>query len=488
MYESGARDPINDPLTELARLIGQRDSFVTPYREAPRRDSFAEEFRDLARDQPNDDPIPEEARNNLRDILAGARLNDSLNPPETNPHPDFDSAAPLAPDHHDDLFARRPVDDLSYADTTYDEQQIYTPQSEYGQVEAEQPLYGDDGQLIPGDTYPNEQFPAEVPPEEEAPARGRKGLFAVVAVFGLAVLGTAGAYAYRTMYSGPMAGAPPLIRADGTPNKIAASQSGDSNSGKQITDRLGTDRAANERVVSREEQPVDVRAAQGRSTFPSAPSSGTSQPASGAINSGWPAPAGTSPTPSQGGAAGAANSQNEPKRIRTIPIRSDQLAAAPQAGEQQQIAPPAAATSQAPPPAPPRERTQSSRPATTAAAPAPSGNAPLSLNPQSAGEPRAQNSRVASAPPRAAEGASGAYYVQLAAHKTQEEASAAYRSAQSKYPDLMRGRKLHIKKKEVGDKGTFYGAQVGPFATRSDANQMCDNLKSAGASCLVERN
>jgi hypothetical protein len=76
----------------------------------------------------------------------------------------------------------------------------------------------------------------------------------------------------------------------------------------------------------------------------------------------------------------------------------------------------------------------------------------------------------------------------LAAHKTQEEASAAYRSAQSKYPDLMRGRKLHIKKKEVGDKGTFYGAQVGPFATRSDANQMCDNLKSAGASCLVERN
>ena len=84
--------------------------------------------------------------------------------------------------------------------------------------------------------------------------------------------------------------------------------------------------------------------------------------------------------------------------------------------------------------------------------------------------------------------ATGAYVVQLAAHKTQEEASAAFRSAQGKYPDVLGSRKLLIRKKEIAGKGTFYGAQVGPFANRDDATQLCDSLKSAGGTCLVQRN
>jgi cell division septation protein DedD len=108
----------------------------------------------------------------------------------------------------------------------------------------------------------------------------------------------------------------------------------------------------------------------------------------------------------------------------------------------------------------------------------------LSLNPQSA-------ARTASAapPPRAAEtAATGAYVVQLAAHKTQEEASAAFRSAQSRYPGVLGGQKMLIRKKEVAGQGTFYGAQVGPFASRSDAVSLCENLKSAGGTCIVQRN
>ncbi len=94
-------------------------------------------------------------------------------------------------------------------------------------------------------------------------------------------------------------------------------------------------------------------------------------------------------------------------------------------------------------------------------------------------------------PPRASESASGgtgAYVVQLAAHKTQDEASASFRSAQSKYPSVLGGRKLLIRKKEVPGHGTFYGAQVGPFASRSDAVSLCENLKSAGGTCIVQRN
>ena len=108
----------------------------------------------------------------------------------------------------------------------------------------------------------------------------------------------------------------------------------------------------------------------------------------------------------------------------------------------------------------------------------------MSLSPQG-------SARTASAapPPRAAEAtASGAYIVQIAAHKTQEEASAAFRSAQSRYPGVLGGQKMLIRKKEVAGQGTFYGAQVGPFASRSDAVSLCENLKSAGGTCIVQRN
>ncbi len=44
--------------------------------------------------------------------------------------------------------------------------------------------------------------------------RRRGGLITVAALVGLAVIGTAGAFAYRTVFTGP-SGAPPLIRADG---------------------------------------------------------------------------------------------------------------------------------------------------------------------------------------------------------------------------------------------------------------------------------
>ena len=258
----------------------------------------------------------------------------------------------------------------------------------------------------------------------------------------------------------------PLFAPNSTPNKVAATPAGEASASKQIYDRLGSDRSQNEKVVSREEQPVDVRPAQPRSAFPSAPATGSSSP------TGWPVPPGTTPTPAPV-PAGVAASANEPRRIRTIPIRSDQLATSPPAAEiQPQTAAPARPTRQP----------------TPAAAPAASGNAPLSLNPQgAAAAPRApKQTHTAAATAEAAP--TGAYVVQIAANKTQEEASAAFRSAQAKYPDVLGSRKLMIRKKEIAGKGTFYGAQVGPFASREDATQLCENLKSAGGTCIVQRN
>jgi cell division septation protein DedD len=79
----------------------------------------------------------------------------------------------------------------------------------------------------------------------------------------------------------------------------------------------------------------------------------------------------------------------------------------------------------------------------------------------------------------------GAWVVQLSAQKTEGEAQSAYRAAQAKF-SVLAGYQLLVRKKDQGARGTFYAAQVGPLA-HSEANELCDNLKSAGASCFIER-
>ena len=78
-------------------------------------------------------------------------------------------------------------------------------------------------------------------------------------------------------------------------------------------------------------------------------------------------------------------------------------------------------------------------------------------------------------------------FVQVAAQKTQEEAQASYRGIQAKYASVLSGRQPVIRRKDLGSKGVFYGAQVGPFS-REDAVQLCESLKTAGATCMVQKN
>ena len=70
--------------------------------------------------------------------------------------------------------------------------------------------------------------------EEAPPLRRRSGAVVIMAVLGLAVLGTAGALGYRAMFGGSMLPSlPPIIKAADSPNKIvpnhADSQGGASN-------------------------------------------------------------------------------------------------------------------------------------------------------------------------------------------------------------------------------------------------------------------
>jgi cell division protein FtsN len=45
-----------------------------------------------------------------------------------------------------------------------------------------------------------------------------------------------------------------------------------------------------------------------------------------------------------------------------------------------------------------------------------------------------------------------------------------------------------IKRADLGDKGVYYRAMVGPFGSSEEASQLCSSLKSAGGQCVIQRN
>jgi hypothetical protein len=121
-------------------------------------------------------------------------------------------------------------------------------------------------------------------------------------------------------------------------------------------------------------------------------------------------------------------------------------------------------------------------------APPRSSHAPLSLAPNA--EPaRPAPVRTASAPAHAsaAPAAHGAY-VQISSQRSEADAQASFRSLQSKFPEQLGNRQAHIRRADLGSKGTYYRAMVGPFASSGEASEFCGGLKAAGGQCIVSRN
>ncbi len=419
----------SDPLAELARLIGQNDPFAEFGREGARRGL---------------PPHPKPAAD-WRTLPTDAGY-----APQT--------AALDADPYHDDQQAP------DYTDPQ-------TPGYEAGLYYSTESHQGGEHD----DIY-----------DEGEPPRRRIGVIAIVAVFALAVIGTAGAFTYRAMYgTHGSSGPPPVIKADATPAKIVpAVKSKDPQSSKLIYDRVN-ERGQAEKIVSREEQPVEIK----------------DKPA-GVLAGGQNG----SQAPVLGnGVIGA-----EPKKIHTIAIRPDQLATAgnvPPAEPPVTAQPPVRPTNAAPakPPAP--ARPAATHMAATDPAPRPpapvavapptrntvpraSANAPLSLNPNAPAEPTTRTAAVAptqSAPARSGDLSAGSY-VQVSAQRSEAEAQTSFRSLQAKYPDQLGGRQATIHRADLGAKGIYFRALIGPFASANEAVDMCTKLKAAGGNCLIQRN
>jgi cell division septation protein DedD len=82
----------------------------------------------------------------------------------------------------------------------------------------------------------------------------------------------------------------------------------------------------------------------------------------------------------------------------------------------------------------------------------------------------------------------GRYAVQITSQRSEAEAQASFRELRAKFPNQLNGREPIIRRADLGDKGTYYRALVGPFASMEEAAGLCSGLKAAGGNCIVQKN
>ncbi|WP_420131232.1 SPOR domain-containing protein, partial [Rhodopseudomonas sp.] len=339
-------------------------------------------------------------------------------------------------------------------------------------------LYGqpDPFQVRPDANYPEAPYGYDDgyadEPEPRAVKPRRNSMVTVAAVLALAVVGTGGAFAYRTFSGGSRSGEPPVIKADPTPTKVMATPASGDAASKPIQDRLAAGNGV-EALVSREEQPADPsRAGQGTRVVLPQLNQNPNPPAVGSVS--------PNARPNLPASSNGAIASEEPRRIKTFSIRPDQA--------DQSAAPVGAGAAKQAARTPPTPAAPQQRPATRQVedANASAGNAPLSLNPNAAATQ--SNQRVASLPPAETPATTGGYVVQISSQRSEADAKASYRALQGKFPSVLGSRPPLIKRADLGSKGVYYRAMVGPFGTPDEAQQVCGNLKSAGGQCVVQRN
>lgn len=475
----GAGRGESDPLAELARLIGQTDPFGT---QSGSRASTGATSQPQAAPEPYAPPDESYLAENYDEPLAPPpgppawmrRANVQPQPPVGPQADDPPSLSPVHPLHR--YAAQHPAPEPQYDESAdyaepeepqldpsrYDEA-LYGRLDSAGQDFPREPAYPDDPYAYQTD-YPEDEL------AQEPLKKRRGGMMTVAAVIALAVVGTGGAFAYRTYLGSPRSGEPPIIKADNTPTKIVPAPTDGS---AKLPDRMAS-ADGTEKIVPREEAPVDINARSGgpRVVFPPLNQNANPPPVASVSPSAL-APS-TGALPSNGTLP-----NNEPRKIRTLTVHGDQTGAAPPTAVAPPAAKPAARAAAAP-----------RNPPTSANA---SANGPLSLSPQPTSAPlRAAGTRVASTNPvqlaPSPNPASGGYLVQVSSQRSEADAAASFKALQGKFPGVLGSHAPLIRRADLGQKGVYYRAMVGPFGSSEQAAQFCGSLKSAGGQCVVQRN
>jgi hypothetical protein len=520
-----------DPLAELARLIGQDDPFAgfsdDPRRApqpagngyAPRnghgrhrhsdqdqdydeRDAYARAPQAPSRQRRSVDDDPrhaDAARKNGRGAYAygGGRDEPSRRAPEPDIGREPRDGRSLPPqtakrlprqadyaqetDYEDPRYARTARGGNGYADPRQAYDSPYDREDEAAGYEPE---------------YEEDRYAGEY--DEQAyvdPAAGRRRwlYIGIAAVVALLVVGGAGVYGYRALFGKYSGGTAPTIRPADTPSKVAPTAQTGEGGQKLIYDRLDGPKQG-ERIVSREEKPADVAQSTGRVV--TAPQPG------GTVTAFAPAPGMVQNAPAAitGHAPAGAVPATEPRKVRTTTVRADgtivdvpRPAAAQRPAQVQQ--PPLALN-----PYSQQQPAQTDDPDAQQPAGAPARTAALAQPPARATQPTnqqpwgiIQQPTAAPAPAPAQQQVSnyvpaGSYVVQVASQKSEADARTSWQQLQAKYANVFGSYQATIKRVDLGDRGTFFRAMLGPFQNRDQAYEMCQNLKAAGGECIVQRN
>jgi len=295
--------------------------------------------------------------------------------------------------------------------------------------------------------------------------------------------------------AGNGAGGTPMIHASNAPVKVAPAAQPVSEQAQQqqqavsVLDRSNTERLAASRVVTREEQPVDIQA--------------TARAARGSETGGSGSPLVAAPS----GATTNNGMFPEPRRVKTVSVRPDGSVITGEMAPSPSSAAPSASRSASmalvtPPPVTP---TPPSRPAAAdraaieklaagaAQTPTPKATArataPVVANvedPQTEAAAPATRAKPAETAHPKPTGSAGAYAAQLAAPGSEAEARSVMSTLAKRYGSELSGHKLTFRKAKVGDK-TVYRVRAAGLSQEA-ATSICTKLTAKGGNCFVARN
>lgn len=354
--------------------------------------------------------------------------------------------------------------------------------------------YGDD----PNAGYQDDGYDDHSDRQERyaEPRRSRKGLVVAAVALGVVLAGGLAALALKGG-STTTDGAPRVIAADEGPTKVQpAPATGDTEvaQNKLIYDRASPELAGDEQLVLPDDGPIDEK--------PASNESQASREISRIILPGAPGEAGnpSSIDDLAGGGApeaqqpAAADADAGPRKVRTVVVKPDgtiiSSEAQPRNAAETSTAQAVPSTAPAPvattPEPPLRTADAEADVPATPAKPAKDashleGPAPAPAAPAARAQPAAP-----AAAPRAA--ASGGFVVQVASQRTEEAAIASYKAMQRKFSSVFGSQEPNVVRADLGAKGIYYRARVGPMATRDQAVSFCESLRAAGGDCIVQKN
>ena len=319
--------------------------------------------------------------------------------------------------------------------------------------------------------------------EEEEPRRSRRGMMIAAALVGAIGLGGAMAYTYKTLVA-PGGGRAPVVKAaDFGPNKVKP----------EVTDGRVVPHT-DKKLLNRLDEEGSAPPARVVVAPPSAPAADANDDPNGPrkvkiipITPGAPPPATTAAAPPR---------PTGPPVVSVPGVMLSPAMPMPQAAPPQgpppsaarvqlppaQPQPPVKAVQQ-PPAQPPVKAASAARPPPAApqvAEPMPPARAPVAKTPV----PKKTASVDAPVAPSMS-GASG-YVAVLSSKKSRMDALKAFADIQQKYGDVLGSKTPDVQEADLGDKGLWYRAVVGPPGSREAASAVCSQLKTAGhTACWV---